>query len=95
MKISWLLLSFSFINSEKLFKNVNIPLCKNCVYYKPSIYFDFESDFNECEMLTVVLNKSVKMSMKWNGRVYEGRMAGMDFISNGPTVSKTQTASRG
>ena len=52
-------------------------------------------DFNECEMLTVVLNKSVKMSMKWNGRVYEGRMAGMDFISNGPTVSKTQTASRG
>ena len=52
-------------------------------------------DFNECEMLTVVLNKSVKMSMKWNGRVYEGRMAGMDFVSNGPTVSKTQTASRG
>jgi hypothetical protein len=52
-------------------------------------------DFNECEMLTVVLNKSVKLSMKWNGRVYEGHMAGMDFISNGPTVSKTQTGIRG
>ena len=52
-------------------------------------------DFNECGMLTVILNKSVKMSMKWNGRTYEGRMAGMDFISNGPTISKTQTASRG
>jgi hypothetical protein len=52
-------------------------------------------DFNECEMLTVILNKSVKMAMKWNGRVYEGRMAGMDFISNGPTISKTQTGIRG
>lgn len=52
-------------------------------------------DFNECEMLTVILNKSVKMSMQWNGRVYEGRMAGMDFISNGPTITKTQTGSRG
>jgi hypothetical protein len=50
MKFSWLLLSFSFINCEKLFKNVNIPLCKNCIYYKPSLYYDFESNFNECEI---------------------------------------------
>ncbi len=40
--------------------------------------------FNEGRNLTVVLNKSVKLLMNWNGRVYEGRMAGMDFISNGP-----------
>ena len=41
-------------------------------------------DFNEKRNLTVVLNKSVKVLMNWNGRVYEGRMAGMDFTSNGP-----------
>jgi hypothetical protein len=52
-------------------------------------------DFRDKEMVTVVLNKSVKMSMKWNGRLYEGRMAGMDFTTAGPTISKTQTGSRG
>lgn len=51
--------------------------------------------FNEGRNLTVVMNKSVKMLMNWNGRVYEGRMAGMDFISNGPTLTRTQTSSRG
>lgn len=51
--------------------------------------------FNEGRNLTVVMNKSVKMLMNWNGSVYEGRMAGMDFISNGPTISKTQTSIRG
>ncbi len=40
--------------------------------------------FNEGRNLTVVLNKSVKLLMNWNGRLYEGRMAGMDFVSSGP-----------
>jgi hypothetical protein len=52
-------------------------------------------DFNEGRNLTVIMNKSVKLLMNWNGRVYEGRMAGMDFISNGPHISKTQTSIRG
>ena len=47
--------------------------------------------FNEGRNLTVVMNKSVKLMMTWNGRLYEGRAAGMDFISVGPTISKTQT----
>jgi hypothetical protein len=51
--------------------------------------------FNEGRSLTVVMNKSVKLMMTWNGRLYEGRMAGMDFVSSGPTLSKTQTSSRG
>lgn len=51
--------------------------------------------FNEGRNLTVVMNKSVKLLMNWNGRVYEGRMAGMDFESNGPRISKTQTGVRG
>jgi len=51
--------------------------------------------FNEGRNLTVVMNKSVKVLMNWNGRLYEGHAAGMDFTSNGPTVSKTKTSIRG
>ena len=47
--------------------------------------------FNEGRNLTVVMNKSVKIMMTWNGRMYEGRSAGMDFTSAGPEVSRTQT----
>lgn len=52
-------------------------------------------EFAEHSKLIVILNKSVKLSMKWNGKVYEGRMAGLDFVSDGPVVSKTQTGIRG
>ena len=52
-------------------------------------------EFREHKNLMVVLNKSVKLSMTWNGRCYEGRNAGMDFESAGPSVSKSQTALRG
>ena len=51
--------------------------------------------FNDGRNLTVVINKSVKILMNWNGRMYEGRAAGMDFVSAGPTITKTQTGSRG
>ena len=47
------------------------------------------------QVLDVVLNKSVKLKLKWNGRCYEGRSAGMDIESDGPTVTKTQTGTRG
>ena len=47
--------------------------------------------FNEKRNLTVVLNKSVKLNMSWNGRLYEGRMAGIDFTTEGPTITKTKT----
>lgn len=52
-------------------------------------------DFKENESLHVILNKSVKLSLKWNGKIYEGRMAGIDFHSRGPKVSITHTGSRG
>ena len=52
-------------------------------------------DFKELDTLYVIINKSVKLAMKWNGRVYEGRMAGMDFVSNGPKISVIETSSRG
>ena len=51
--------------------------------------------FEEKVKLNVVVNKAIKISMKWNGQKYEGRSAGIDFESDGPTVSKTQTGIRG
>lgn len=52
-------------------------------------------EFKEHNRLIVVLNKSVKLNMTWNGRLYEGKMAGMDFTSLGPRVNKTTTSLRG
>jgi hypothetical protein len=51
--------------------------------------------FEERVKLNVVINKAVKISMKWNGQKYEGRSAGMDFESDGPNITRTQTGSRG
>jgi len=50
--------------------------------------------FKEHDYLHVIVNKSVKISLKWNGSAYEGRSAGMDFESDGPTISKIVTGSR-
>ena len=47
-------------------------------------------EFKEHDRLIVVLNKSVKLPMKWNGKLYEGRMAGIDFVTSGPSVNKTK-----
>jgi hypothetical protein len=52
-------------------------------------------DFKDRDRLTVVVNQSVKLFLKWNGKVYEGKMAGLDFVSDGPKVQKTQTSIRG
>ena len=52
-------------------------------------------DFKEQHHLVVVLNKSVKLNMIWNGKLYEGKMAGLDFVTNGPTINKTKTGIRG
>jgi hypothetical protein len=48
-------------------------------------------EFREQKNLTVVLNKSVKLPMTWNGKMYEGRMAGIDFVSDGPSIKKSTT----
>jgi len=53
------------------------------------------SGFEDKKTLNVIINKAIKISMKWNGRCYEGRSSGMDFESAGPEVSYTQTGGRG
>ena len=52
-------------------------------------------DFEDKVLLNVVVNKAVKINMKWNGKCYEGRNAGIDFESAGPTVTRTSTGTRG
>jgi hypothetical protein len=48
MKLSFL--SLCLINSDKIIKNINLPSCKNCIYYKPDIlHNDFTSTYNKCE----------------------------------------------
>lgn len=52
-------------------------------------------DFKERDRLWVVINQAIKLQLRWNGQCYEGRAAGMDFISDGPKVTKSQTSIRG
>jgi hypothetical protein len=33
--------------------------------------------------------------MTWNGKLYEGKMAGIDFVSNGPKMNKSTVSIRG
>jgi hypothetical protein len=47
------------------------------------------------KQLDIILNKSVKLKLRWNGKCYEGKSAGMDVESSGPTVTYTQTSLRG
>jgi hypothetical protein len=51
--------------------------------------------FHEKRNLTVAINKSVKLLMTWNGRMFEGKAAGMDFESNGPKVIAEYKSPRG
>mgnify|MGYP006073644317 CR=1 FL=1 len=47
MKVLYFL--FAIVNSEKIIKNINIPSCRNCVYYKPSrLSTDFTASYNKC-----------------------------------------------
>jgi len=47
MKILYLL--FAIVNSEQIIKNINIPSCRNCIYYKPPYYSsDFSASYSKC-----------------------------------------------
>jgi hypothetical protein len=36
-------------SGDKIIKNINIPSCRNCIYYKPATYNEFTSTLNRCE----------------------------------------------
>jgi hypothetical protein len=51
MKTTHLLLTSGLsMCSDKIIKNINVPSCKNCIYYKPRMFdSDFTSTLNICE----------------------------------------------
>ena len=51
--------------------------------------------FHEKRNLTVAVNRSVKLLMTWNGRMFEGKAAGLDFESDGPKQISTYNSPRG
>jgi len=51
-------------------------------------------NFQEGKTLSVSLNKSLKLVMHWNGKVYEARMSCLTFVSKGPKITETKESSR-
>jgi hypothetical protein len=43
-------------------------------------------EFKENDRLTVVLNKSIKLHLSWNGKKYHGKGSGLEFLSDGPKI---------
>lgn len=40
----------SMCDSKSIIKNINVPSCRNCIYYKPCVYGDeFSSTYSTCE----------------------------------------------
>lgn len=43
--------------------------------------------FKDKKHLNVVIEKSIKMHLEWNGSQYEGYMGNLSFVSDGPTIT--------
>jgi len=48
-------------------------------------------EFTEFIKLTVVLNKTIKLHLTWNGRKYLGKGSGLEFVSDGPSFTTYST----
>jgi len=42
--------------------------------------------FREHDHLAVSIEKQLKLEMRWNGQIYEGRIGSKTFTSDGPLV---------
>ena len=40
-------------DQKQIIKNLNIPACKNCIYYKPPNYDDFTSSLSRCKKIGI------------------------------------------
>lgn len=40
--------------------------------------------FTKNKSLTVSVDRSLKLTLSWNGKIYEGNMGAISFVSNGP-----------
>jgi hypothetical protein len=50
--------------------------------------------FKENQYLTVAVEKSLKLEMKWNNRIYECKKSGLSFVSDGPVVRNVSQGRR-
>ena len=48
--------------------------------------------FREHDHLAVSLEKQIKLEMRWNGHIYEGKMGGLTFVTPGPVITHTKTS---
>jgi UDP-N-acetylmuramoyl-tripeptide--D-alanyl-D-alanine ligase len=45
-------LLFALVDSKQIIKNINVPSCRNCIYYQPSFFStDFDSSTSKCEKI--------------------------------------------
>jgi hypothetical protein len=51
-------------------------------------------EYKPGKMLIVSLNRSVKLTLKHNGKIYVGAMAGIEFVSTGPAETITYQGRR-
>lgn len=52
-------------------------------------------EFKPKDRLVVIINKAVKVPLRWNGNLYEGKMAGLELVSYGPLFKNVKTSIRG
>lgn len=51
-------------------------------------------DFTEKKYLSVSIDRSVKVDLRWNGKIYIGKMATMNLVSNGPNIVEVKNSRR-
>ena len=47
--------------------------------------------FTKNKTLTVSVDRSLKLTLGWNGKIYEGAMGQLSFVSNGPDSTFVKT----
>jgi hypothetical protein len=50
--------------------------------------------FQQKKFLTVSVDRKIKVEMRWNGHTYTASMGGLDFESDGPVITITNTKRR-
>ena len=54
------------VHSEQIIKNINVPSCRNCIYYKPHYYSAYFSKCNKFGTNDIVTDKILYTDMVKN-----------------------------
>lgn len=47
--------------------------------------------FSDKKSLVVSVDRSIKLTLMWNGKIYECKQGQLSFISNGPDITVVKT----